>query len=239
MLQPFFAYCQAPFLPPPIQLLSSFSHAFTVRYAESTLCCHGLWRLNGTKQAPKCTKPPRWSLNRIPPLTSSWPSDNEWDHSFLVKPAIMAKTIFAGMRGGLICIQAVSISFTGPRPRSVQLCRSLWKVRILPISLWFSFFHLPRQIFFSFFFWGRRLIFKHHLQPCTQFSVSSWFFNKKIKKRRNEFRSERTEVKSFYFVTLIVALFFLDFSEMHCIRVFVFSLLCENNRVQDLLQKSY
>lgn len=83
----------------PIHLLSSFSHAFTVRYAESSLCCHGLWRLNGTKQAPKCTEPPRRPLNRILPLTSPWPSDNEWDHSFLVKPALMAKTIFAGMRG--------------------------------------------------------------------------------------------------------------------------------------------
>lgn len=85
--------------PPPIHLLSSFSHAFTVRYAESSLCCYGLWRLNGTKQAPKCTEPPRRPLNRILPLTSPWPSDNEWDHSFLVKPALMAKTIFAGMRG--------------------------------------------------------------------------------------------------------------------------------------------
>lgn len=82
--------------PPPFFL---FSHASTVRYAESSLCCHGLWRLNGTKQAPKCTEPPRRPLNRILPLTSLWPSDNEWDHSFLVKPALMAKTIFAGMRG--------------------------------------------------------------------------------------------------------------------------------------------
>lgn len=88
------------FLPlsPSISFLF-FSHAFTVRYAESALCCHGLWRFNSTKQAPKCTEPPRRPLNRILPLTSPWLSDNERDHSFLVRPTLMAKTIFAGMRG--------------------------------------------------------------------------------------------------------------------------------------------
>lgn len=67
------------FLPPspPSSPFFFFSHAFTVRYAESSLCCHGLWRLNSTKQAPKCTEPPRRPLNRILPLTSPWLSDNE------------------------------------------------------------------------------------------------------------------------------------------------------------------
>lgn len=150
----------------------------------------------------------------------------------------MVKTIFAGMKGDLICIQAVSISFHRAWACSVQLCQPL-KVRILPISLWFLLPHpTPHRVFsFPFALYSVSPIQHGERSGVGMLKEQMW-----RKKKTVVCLSLESKIKNVYSPTFwlrwppsicfahyqsncIVILFFLDYPQVQCkyIRVLVIS----------------